>query len=291
MKDELDAMEAYLKELEALKKYDEAKKLQQELSQLKATFSQIETERDQLKEDLLNRQKTEEELCQLRQALNDTQEELSLLKETKIVLEGSDQTLEELGQEFIKARDLEIKARVKKEFTDLKNSYESEAPRLIYDKLLAILRGSDWPTEIADVIEKKAELMAQSRLDAEFHRRVNEQALDSLEQLKLTEWQPFVEDRASRLTSNLTGLALELQGTWTFACDRCHTRVSVHIGPRQIATLLRGQLIAECPTCTDFSLPPAPLVTHHKIQGSSLEDVLQAYLGEKSPGPRDTQRT
>jgi len=48
MKDELEAMEAYLKELDALKRYDEVKMLSQEVSQLKVKVSEIRGERDRL---------------------------------------------------------------------------------------------------------------------------------------------------------------------------------------------------------------------------------------------------
>jgi hypothetical protein len=283
MKDELKAMEAYLKELGALKRYDEVKMLSQEVSELKARLSEIQGERDRLEGEVLDSNKAKKEIGQLKEALDRAQEELSTLKEAKAILNGGSLSLEQAAKEFVKAKEAEIRIRVESEFEGLKKDFEAKAPQLIYQRLLAILEKPEWPVEIVKVIEEKAEEKAQSRLDDEFQRRVNEEALGRLQQLKLTEWQPFVEEEASHLVSSLRALVEELQGTWRFICDRCQTRVSVDIGPRQIAAMLKGQQIAECPHCTDFNLPPAPPIAPHKIEGSTLENVLQAYLDKKGP--------
>jgi len=283
MKDELKAMEAYLKELGALKRYDEVKRLTQEVSELKARLSETSGERDRLESEVLDNKKAKEEARQLRQALDQAQEELSILKEAKAILEKGTITLEEAAREFIRAREEEVRVRVEREFEELKKDFEAKALQLIYQRLLAILKKPEWPVEIAQVIEEQAEEKAQSRLDDEFQRRVNEESLGRLQQLKLTEWQPFVEEEASHLVSSLRALARELEGTWRFICDRCQTRVSVDIGPRQIAAMLKGQQIAECPHCTDFNLPPGPPIAPHKIEGSTLENMLQAYLDKKGP--------
>jgi len=283
MKNELKAMEAYLKELEALKKYDGVKALNQEVSELKARLSKVGAERDMLKKAMLLRKKAEEEVCQLKEALNRTREELSTLKEAKLILNAGDLTLEEAAREFVKAKEAEIKGRAEREFEGLKRNFEAKAPRLVYHKLLAVLKKGVWPAEIAQVIEKKVEEKVKSRLDDEFQHRVNEKAWDRLQELKWMEWRPFLEEEVSRLGSNLKTLVAELQGTWHFACDQCQSRVTVEIGPRQIAALLKGARVAECPRCRDFNLPPAPPVAPHKINGSALEDLLEAYLADKGP--------
>jgi len=283
MKNELKAMETHLKELEALKKYDEVKSLSQEVSQLKAMVSELRSERDKLKKEILLRKKAEEEGRQFKEALNQAQEELSILKEVKVILNRGHLTLEQAARDFVKAKDVEIKARVEREFKGLKKNFEAKAPRLVYQKLLAILKKPEWPAEIAQVIEEKAEEKAQSQLDDEFQHRVSEEALDRLEALKWKEWRPFIEKEASRLGSNLKTLIAELQGTWHFVCDHCQSRVTVEIGPRQISALLKGARVAECPRCRDFNLPPAPPVAPHKINGSTLEDLLEAYLADKGP--------
>jgi len=288
MKDELEAIEAYLKELDALKRYDEVKMLSQEVSQLKAKVSEIRGERDRLESEVLDSNKAKEEVRQLKEALDQAQEELSMLKEAKAILEKGTATLEEAAREFIRAKEVEIRARVEREFDGLKRDFEAKASRLIYQRLLAILEKPEWPVEIVKVIEEKAEEKAHSRLDDEFQRRVNEEARDKLEEIKLTEWWPFVEEEALHLVSSLRALVVELQGTWQLICDRCQTRVSVDIGPRQIAAMLKGQQVAECPRCTDFNLPPAPLIAPHKIEGSALEDLLEAYLAEKGPPGKAT---
>jgi len=292
MKDELKAMEAHLKELEALKKYDEVKRLNQEVSELKARVSELRSERDRLKKEMLLRKKAEEEVCQLKETLNRTREELSMLKEAKAILNGGDLTLEEAARDFVTAKEAEIVARMERELKGLKRNFEAKAPRLVYHKLLAILKKPDLPAEITQVIEKKVEEKAQSRLDDEFQHRANEEAWNRLQELKWTEWRPFIEAEVSRLGSSLKTLVAELQGTWQLTCDRCQSRVSVEIGPREIAALLKGAQVAECPRCRDFSLPPAPAITLHKIHGSALGDLLEAYLADKGPpGKNEMERT
>ncbi|MBA7664149.1 hypothetical protein ES703_72204 [subsurface metagenome] len=125
-------MEAHLKELKALKKYDEVKRLNQEVSELKARVSELQSERDKLKKETLVNKNAKEEVYQLKEALNRTQEELSLLKQAKVILSGGDLTLEEAARYFVKAKDMEIKARVEREFKGLKKNFEAKAPRLVY---------------------------------------------------------------------------------------------------------------------------------------------------------------
>ena len=285
MKDDLRTMETYLKELDALKKYEEAKRLEQEVSELKVKLSEVESERDRLKEEMLINKEAKEEACQLKEALNQTQEELTILKEVKAILKEGDLTLGEAAREFVKAKELEIRSRAEDELKGLKKNFEAIAPRLVYERLLAILKKPEWPAEIARVIEDKAEEKAQSRLNDEFDHRVSEEALDRLKELKRTEWRPFVEEKASLISSSLKALAAELQGTWHFACDQCQSRVTVEIGLREIGALLKGARVAQCPQCRDWSLPPAPPFVPHKISGSALEDLVEAYLADRgSPG-------
>jgi hypothetical protein len=213
------------------------------------------------------------------------------LKETKAILNGESLALEQAAEEFVKAKEAEIRARAEAEFKGLRKDFEVKMPRLVYQKLLAILKKPQWPVEIARVIDKKAEEKACRRLDDQFHRRVNEEAWDSLQELKSTQWQPFLQAEASRIGSNLKTLVSELQGTWHFTCDQCQSRVTVYIGPREIAALLKGALVAECAQCRDFNLPPAPPFAPHKIAGSTLEDLIEADLaGKGPPGQAPTER-
>lgn len=288
MKDEFRAMEAYVKELKALKKYEEVKRLNQEVSQLKARLSEVGAERDKLKKEMLVNKKAKEEVCQLKEALNRTQEELSMLKQAKVILNGGDLTMEQAARELVKAKEAEIRTMAEQDFEGLRKNFEAKAPRLVYQKLIAILKKHKWPVEIAQVIEKKAAEKAQSRLDDEFNLRVNEEAWNRFQELKWTEWRPFVEEEASRIASNLKTLVAELQRTWHFTCDQCGSRVTVDIGPREIAALLKGERVAECPRCRDFNLPPAPPFAPHKIIGSALEDLVEAYLSDKGPPGKAT---
>lgn len=288
MKGEFETMEAYLRELEALKKYDEVKRLNQEVSELKGVLSWVQAERDKLKEEMLVKHKAEEEAAKLKEALKQAQQEVSRLKETKAVLKGGELTLEEAAREFLKSREAEIRLRVGKESEEARKDFEAKAPQLVYKKLIAILKEPEWPVEITQLIERKAEEKAQSKMDDEFRKRVSEAALDRLKELKRTEWHPFVEHEVSRIGSDLVTLATDLQGTWHFPCDRCQRTVTVDIGPREIAVLLKGERVAECPQCQDFNLPPAPPIAAHKISGSSLEDLVAAYLASKGPLGKDS---
>jgi len=65
MKDELKAMEAYIKELGGLKKYAEVKRLNEEVSQLKAKLSEVLSDRDKLKKEMLDDKKAKEEVGRL----------------------------------------------------------------------------------------------------------------------------------------------------------------------------------------------------------------------------------
>ena len=283
MKEELRAMEAYLKELKALKRYKESERLKEELQQLKMRLSELQAENGKLKKELVLNTNVEREARQLREALDQTQHELSMLKEVKVIINGEHLTLEGAAREFVRVKEAEIRGRVENESKALQEKFETEVPELVYYKLLAILREPQWPAEIAQIIEKKAEEKAQSKLDEKFQQRVHEEALGRLEEVKQTEWWPFVEEEASRIVRDLKTLVAELQGTWHLTCDRCQSRVTVDISPREIAALLKGEQVAECSRCKDFNLPPAPPVAPHKINGSALEDLLEAYLAEKGP--------
>jgi len=283
VKEQLRAMETYLKELRALKRYKEAERLREEVHQLKARLSELNSEADRLKKELLLNTNAKQEANQLREALSQALDELSMLKEVKVIINGEHLTVEDAAGEFVRAREEEIGTRAKAEFERLRKNFEAEAPELVYHKLMAILKKREWPAEIAQIIEKKAEEQAQSKLDEEFHKRVHKDAMSRFDEVKRMEWRPFVEEQASRITHDLRTLVAELQRTWHLPCDRCHRRVTVEVGPREVAALLKGERVAECPRCIDFNFPPSPPVAPHKINGSALEDLVEAYLAEKGP--------
>ncbi|OGN94029.1 MAG: hypothetical protein A2Z75_03490 [Chloroflexi bacterium RBG_13_50_10] len=283
MKEQLRAMEAYLKELKALKRYKEAERLKEEVRQLKESLSELKSKTGRLERESVLNTNVQQEACQLREELEQARQELSMLKEMKFIVNGEHTTLEEAACVFVKAKEAEIRDRAEKESKTLQEKFEAEAPELVYHRLLAILKQPQWPAEIAQIMEKKAEEKAQSKLDEEFQQRARVEALSRLEEIRKTEWRPFVEEKALRIARDLKTLAGELQGTWHLICDRCYKRVRAEIGPREIATLLRGEQVVECPACKDFNLPPASPVTPHKIEGSALEDLLETYLAGKGP--------
>lgn len=282
MKDEFKAIERYLKQLEALKNYDKVKRQSQELkakvTQVEARLSQMQAEKDKLENESLLKERAEEEVSRLREALDHAERELSTLRGVQVMLDGAKLTLEEAMQQFVQAEELEIRARLEKEFEELKKDFEVRMPQLVYQKLVTILKGPEWPPEIAQVIEGKAEQRAQGRLDDEFQRKVGDEAAARLEELKRGQWKRFVQEQASRLSRGIRPLVAELRGPWVLLCDRCGRRVTVTVSGREMAILLKGGLVAECPDCTDFNLPPHGPFTPHKIPGSALEDFIEARL-------------
>ena len=281
MKDDLAKMEAYVKELDALKKYDELKRVAAEVSELRAVLSQTTAEKDKLEHELLDAKKQITDMDRLKGCLELTQAELSQLKEAKVILDKGDITLEEAVHEFIIAKEEEIKNRIDKELAQIKADFDTRVPELICERLIAILGKQPWPEQIAGLIDERVQGKVKSRLDDEFERRVKEEAAERLKRLKLTEWRRFIDNETATLTSSLNGLVAELKGPWLFTCDRCHTNVRTLVGPHQVAALLSGEYIAECPGCIDLNFPPPPFTVAHKIEGSNLKAMLRIYLSRK----------
>jgi len=177
MKEELKALEAYLKELNALKRYKQAERLKEELRQLKTRLSELQAENGRLKKELLLNRNVKREACELKEALDRTQHELSMLREVKVIISGEHLTLEEAAGEFVRAKEAEIRARVENESKVLQQKFEAKMPGLVYRKLLAILKEPQWPAEIGQIIEKKVEEKARNKLDEKFQQRVHEEAL------------------------------------------------------------------------------------------------------------------
>ena len=128
MKEELRAMEAYLKELKALKRYKEAERLKEEVVQLKARLSGLDSETGRLKKELLVNVNAKQEACQLREALDQARNELSMLKEVKAIINGEHLTVEEAAREFIRAREAEIRGAVDKEAKALREKLKTDMP-------------------------------------------------------------------------------------------------------------------------------------------------------------------
>jgi len=85
-----------------------------------------------------------------------------------------------------------------------------------------------------------------------------------LELMKVGEWKEYAGSKASTLASSLEDMLRELQGTWSFICDRCGRRLAVELSLSDIGSLLRGETVdITCATCLDPARFPFLLSTVH----------------------------
>ncbi|MBI2858065.1 MAG: hypothetical protein HYX90_03205 [Chloroflexi bacterium] len=317
IKNELEAMERCVHELEAVKNYavvrSERDSLSAEVAQLRQKVAQlgVQLESEITTKEQLSSQlgKNESEVKELTARLAETQGDLSSLRDFKAKLPDADGlTLAEMKHQFLHAEEKEIEKRVKEGLTVLEEDMRSRMPTLVRENLIQILNSHEWPTEVAKVIDYRARQIADGilgtkdrwpdwfkdryleivttsvgqRLDAEFEKGVRTETQEHLEVLKAGEWRKYVASKASTLTASLRNLLNELQGTWSFTCDRCDHRVSLDLGPSDLSSLLRGQSMdITCDTCLDPAPFPFILSTiGHSIATLSLEKLVQIYMGK-----------
>lgn len=184
-------------------------------------------------------------------------------------------------------------------------------PDLAHKRLMRLLESPSWPPEIARVINTTARQIAddtlgardqwpdwfrsyyldevntlvKQRLATEFERRVQAEVEKRLELMKVGEWKEYAGSKASALASSLKDSLKELQGTWSFTCNRCGRRLSVDLSPSDVALLLGGKTIdIACTTCLDPAPFPFILSTvQHRVVSLSLGGLLELYLGSAPP--------
>lgn len=317
--DEFQKIEAYLRDLEALKYYrqvkDERDSLAVEATQSKDRVAQLEAQlatEVAAKNDLSSLlTKTGDEAKELAGRLGEAEKELSSLREFKVKFSaGGELTLEEMRDQFLRAREEEIEKRVKEGLAALEEDMRSRMPTLVHENLIQILSSLEWPPEIAEAVDSRAGQIADDtlgnkdgwpdwfkkyyleevnalvsqQLTAEFEKRVRAETEKRVELMKAREWQGYVASKVRTLAASLKGLLNELQGRWGFPCDRCGCQVAIVITASHISVLLRGGTIdIACATCLD----PAPFpfifsTIQHKIVTLNLEGLLASYIG-RSP--------
>lgn len=316
IKDELKTLEKHVKELEALRRYprvrQERDSFAMEVVHLKEKVAELGSEVSTNNELSSRLTKSEVEVRELASRLDDAQKELLSLKEFKVKFPDSgDLSLEEMRDQFLHAEEGEIERRVKEGLAALEKDMRSRMPTLVHESLIQVLNGSEWPPEIAKVIDSSARQVADAmlgardqwpdwfknyyleevnalvnqRVTAEFERRVQAGAEKRLELMKDGQWKEYAGSKARALAAGLKDSLKELQGTWRFACDRCGRGLSVDLSASDIGLLLEGETIdITCTTCLDPAPFPFILSTvRHKVVSLSLGGLLKLYMGSAPP--------
>jgi chromosome segregation ATPase len=320
IKDELESMGRYTKELEALKNYalvkEERDSLAKETAQLKNELVQLQAQLESevsIRKELSSRlSNSEAEVRELSIRLDEARKELSSLRDFKAKLpEGSRRSLVEMRDQFLKSEEAEIERRAKARLAELEKGLRSQMPALVYKRLIDLIRRPTWPPEIEKVIDSRARKIADESLqdrekwpawfkehylnevkelvskglDSEFENRVQTEAERRLDAMKAGEWKEYAGSKARAIASSLKDLLKELQGTWSFTCERCGRRLALEVDPYDIGSLLRGETKEiSCTTCVDPAPFPFLLSTvQHKVASLSLEGLLELYMGSAPP--------
>lgn len=320
-KEEFENLERHTRELEAVKNYAqtkeerdslavEAAQLRDSLTLLKAELEREAAKSAELSSRLDNSEATVKELSL---NLDEAKKELASLREFRAKLpEGPVPSLEEMKSQFLGAEEGEIERRAKARLEELEKRLDSEMPALIHQRLIEVVNRPELPPEIAGVINPRAAEMADqrlrdrakwpgwfrdyylnevehrvgSRLDVEFEKRVQARAEERLDALKAGPWKEYAANKARELSSDLKSLVNQLQGTWSFTCDRCGRSLPLAIGPSEIGVLLQGEAIdVTCAACLDPA--PFPLFltrVAHKVGSLNFAGLLQTYMGEPPVG-------
>ncbi|MBA7626487.1 hypothetical protein ES703_33937 [subsurface metagenome] len=316
IKDEFKTMEKHVRELETLRHYPRVKQerdsLAMEVARLKEKITALESEVSTKNGLSAQLSKRAAEINELAGKLAEAGRELTSLKDFKVKLSGGTElALDEMQAQFLNAEEDEIEKKVKERLRALKKDLQRRMPGLVHKRLIRLLESPSWPPEIARVIDTTARQIADDilgtrdqwpdwfknyyldevnalvnhRLSAEFETRVQVEAEKQLELMKAGEWKEYAGSKASALASSLEDMLRELQGTWSFICDRCGRRLAVELSLSDIGSLLRGETVdITCTTCLDPARFPFLLSTvQHKVVSLSLRGLLELYMGSAPP--------
>jgi len=272
----------------------------------------------QLTSEAYTRQKTasqlkkrEAEIRNLTCKLGDAQQELSALHDFQAKLPEGEVTLKKLQERFLRAQTKEIESRTRKRVKELSKGIESQMPALVEKEFRRVLNSPNWPPEIEKAVSTQAAQVADNilrnkmkwpdwfkdyfieqleevldkQLNEEFEDRVNAEAQNRLEAISTGHWEQFSAEKVRQLSTDLRAMASQLQGEWRFTCDRCQRRISLEIGPTEMAQLLEDRAVdVMCSSCLDPAPPPFILsVVPHKVASLALADLLRGYLGTDPP--------
>ena len=316
IKNEFKTLEKHIKELEALRRYplvkQERDSLAMEVAHLREKVTVLESEASTHNELSSQLSKREVEINELAGKLADAGKELASLKSFKVKLpDRAEFTLDEMRVQFLHAEEDEVERKVKERLRTLKKNIRRRMPNLVHKRLIQVLESPSWPPEIARVIDTAAReitdgilgardqwpdwfknycvdevnALVNHHLTAEFEKRVQAEAEKRLELMKAGEWKEYAGSKASVLASSLKDSLKELQGTWSFTCNRCGRRLSVDLSPSDVALLLGGKTIdIACTTCLDPAPFPFILSTvQHKVVSVSLGGLLELYMSSTPP--------
>ena len=316
IKSEFKTLEKHLKELEALRRYPRVKQerdsLAIEVAQLKEKAAVLESEVSTHNELSSQLSRREAEINELAGKLAEARKELASLRSFKVKLpDRAELTLDEMRVQFLQAEEDKVERKVKERLQTLKKNIGRRMPSLAHKRLIQLLESPSWPPEIARAIDTTARQIAddtlgardqwpdwfksyyldevntlvKQRLTTEFEKRVQAEVEKRLELMKVGEWKEYAGSKASALASSLKDMLRELQGTWSFICDRCGRRLAVEFSLSDIDSLLRGETVdITCTTCLDPAPFPFLLSTvQHKVVSLSLEGLLELYMGSAPP--------
>jgi hypothetical protein len=301
----LESMGRHLRELEALKLYEGTKEerggLRKKVAELEALLvskddliaqssearealvaklDETEKALDARGLDLEEKRKEALELTSKVESLEARAKELEGLKAT---VDGK--TLEEVKDEFLKAKAEEIGIEAAKKFQEMKADWErSEKPKEVLDAAVDRLNRivdvppEQWASSVfgpigtspySKLVVKVVEILksgVKRGLDEEFDRRVEEKS-DSVAQEKLTNlmnvaWPNWfktnVDPKAVKLEQRITENVFRvLRGPWPLRCDRCGTDQLTTLMDDDIENLLKeGTIRVQCanPQCVNATL-------------------------------------
>ena len=316
IKNEFKTLEKHIKELEALRRYPRVKRqrdsLVREVAQLKEKVAVLESEVSTHNELSSQLSKREVEIDELAGKLADAGKELASLKSFKVKLpDRAELTLDEMRVQFLHAEEDEIEKKVKERLQTLKRNIRKRMPDLVHKRLIQLLESPSWPPEIARAIDTTARQIAddtlgardqwpdwfknyyvdevntlvKQRLTTEFEKRVQAEVEKRLALMKAGEWKEYAGSKVRALASSLKDLLKELQGTWSFTCDRCGRRLSIDLSPSDVALLLGGKTMdIACTACLVPARFPFLLSTvQYKVVSLSLRGLLELYMGSAPP--------
>lgn len=317
--EELSAIKTYVQELEALRNYPQLKTERDQLaikaaelkSRVEQLAAQIAEETARYKKTLNMLRKMESRAQGAEHKLTSAERELSALRDFKVKIPDGELSLKELRKQFLRAQVREVEAQVKERGEKLTQEMHSRMPALIEEDLKRVLSTPNWPPEIAKIVSSEAtritdeilrdkqkwpewfkdyfveqlEAALARELNEEFQNRVAAEAQKSLETIKTHAWAQYSAAKASELTASLKAMVSQLQGIRSFTCDRCGRRLTLEIGPAEIAQLLSGRTVdVTCSSCADMAPPPFLFSTvPHKVGSIAFADLLRWYLDETPP--------
>ena len=256
-----DELEKSLEKTEALSNY---RRVKEERDDFEAKLGE---ERRSRSEESQRLQKEIEELRALKVRFSEA--EYGLKEFEALAERGSAEWREKklnkaLNERRIKQSPNLVSAELNRQLRDYPQNMSQHLRQLIEtkvnEKVDATLKDRlNWPLWFDDVYNSEVQGGVQSRIDAEFNRRVDEATRAGLLQLKNVEWPAYLKNAATTffqkpLQQQLINLYIPLMLT----CDKCKSVFEYQLTPTDMAEMIRtGVRYVQCinPQCRDFIIP------------------------------------